>query len=89
MQIQNEFETNLREVPAASKALSLAALHDLKPKTWYYGLRCACERLLALCEDCFEGRGDELVLYVPVVLAAECGCGAVTRAQVLYKFRTT
>jgi hypothetical protein len=60
MQIQNEFETNLREVPAASKALSLAPIHDLKPKTWYYGLRCACERLLALCEDCLRAEATSL-----------------------------
>jgi len=60
---------------------------ELKPNTWYYGVRCACERLLALVEDCFAGRGDDH--HVPAVpLAVHCECGAVTCAKLLQKFKT-
>src|SRR5215471_17551228 len=41
MQIQGEFETELRDVSVARNALSLARIRDLEPKTWYYGRRCA------------------------------------------------
>jgi len=62
--------------------------HEIKRNTWYYGVQCACERLLALCEDCFAGKGDERVLHVAEPFTITCECGAVTEAQVLQKFKT-
>jgi hypothetical protein len=60
---------------------------ELKPKTWYYGIRCVCARVLALAEDTFAGRGeDQHVSAVP--MSVQCECGALTHAKVLHKFRT-
>jgi hypothetical protein len=61
--------------------------HELKPNTWYYGIRCGCARLLALAEDAFAGRGDD---HHPsdVALLVQCECGAVTSTKVLSKFKT-
>jgi hypothetical protein len=60
---------------------------ELKANTWYYGVRCACQRLVAIGEDSFAGRGDDHhVSAVP--LTVQCECGAVTRAEVLQKFKT-
>ena len=78
----------MRDTAVADDVVTVAPLQDLKAKTWYYGVRCACERLLAVCEDCFAGKGDEAVLHVPLALAVECECGAVTEAPILHKFRT-
>ncbi len=61
--------------------------HELKSATWYYGVRCACARLLALAEDCLHGRGhDEHRSAEPYDI--QCECGAVTRTHVLQKFKT-
>jgi len=62
-------------------------LHELKGGTWYYGVRCACTRLLALVEDCFGGRGDdEHRSSEPFEIW--CDCGRVTKTQNLQKFKT-
>ena len=60
----------------------------LKANTWYYGVRCACSRLHALCEDLFHGKGDEQHLNCSDPIEVACECGAVTRADRLHKFRT-
>lgn len=70
------------------RALRVFPMQDLKGKTWYYGARCSCLRLLALCEDCFSGRGSEDLLPAPMPLTVECDCGAVLIVQVLHKFKT-
>jgi hypothetical protein len=62
--------------------------HKLKSNAWYYGVRCACTRLHALCEDLFVGKTDELHLHCSVPLAIACECGAVIRAHRLDKFKT-
>ena len=60
---------------------------ELKPGTWYYGVRCACARVLAVGEDTFAGRGeDQHIAALPISL--RCECGVVTHARVLHKFRT-
>lgn len=61
--------------------------HELKSDTWYYGVRCACERLLLLVEDYFQGKGNEQHLAV-TALEVRCECGAVNRTLLLQKFRT-
>ena len=61
--------------------------HELKSKTWYYGVRCACARLLAVAEDTFAGKGDD-PLSVAVPLEVQCDCGAITRTQLFQKFKT-
>ncbi|MBV8144008.1 MAG: hypothetical protein JO184_03290 [Gammaproteobacteria bacterium] len=61
--------------------------HELKPNTWYYGVRCACGRLVALGEDSFAGRGDDHHISA-VTLAVQCECGTVTSTKVLQKFKT-
>lgn len=58
-----------------------------KPRTWYYGARCACSRLLAICEDLFAGKGDD-VLQMPETIAVECDCGSVSHVLRFQKFRT-
>jgi hypothetical protein len=63
--------------------------HQLKRNTWYYGVRCSCARLIALCEDLFEGKSDEAQLRFPVSLSVECECGAVTHVQRLQKFKNS
>lgn len=60
--------------------------HELKRDTWYYGVRCACRRMHALCEDLFSGKTDEQHLDQPVEVA--CECGAVVRSTRLQKFKT-
>jgi hypothetical protein len=61
--------------------------HELRPGTWYYGVRCGCARLLALAEDCFAGKGEDHH-QSPVPFELQCECGAVTRTQVLHKLKT-
>lgn len=80
-------ERSLRDSDGG-RTLRVLPMRDLKAKTWYFGARCICQRLLALCEDCFSGKGTEDLLPVPIPLAVECECGAVITAQVLHKFRT-
>lgn len=62
--------------------------HELKADTWYYGLRCACDRLHALCEDLFAGKTHELHLICAEPVEVACDCGAVVRADRLHKFKT-
>jgi hypothetical protein len=60
---------------------------ELRPNTWYYGIRCRCARLLALAEDAFAGSGDDHHASV-VPLVVQCECGAVTSSKLLSKFKT-
>ncbi len=76
------------ETPPANTILSIPVIRDLKRATWYYGVRCACKRLLALCEDCFSGKGNEDRLPMPGMVAVKCECGSVTNTQLLQKFKT-
>lgn len=62
--------------------------HELKGNTWYYGLRCACDRLHALCEDLFGGKIDQHYLDCGDPVEVTCECGVVTRADRLHKFKT-
>ncbi len=62
------------------------APHELKEDTWYYGVRCTCERLLPLVEDHFGGKGNEHHLSSPPDVP--CECGAVTRTMLLMTFKT-
>ena len=62
--------------------------HELKSSTWYYGVRCVCTRMHALCEDLFPGKGDEQDLQCAVPVEVPCECGAVTHADRLDKFKT-
>lgn len=62
--------------------------HELKSGTWYFGLRCACDRLHALCEDLFAGKGSELHLDYHEPIEVACECGAVARGNRLHKFKT-
>jgi hypothetical protein len=62
--------------------------HELKSSAWYYGVRCACTRLHALCEDLFAGKTDEQHLHCSVPVAVACECGAVIHADRLDKFKT-
>jgi hypothetical protein len=62
--------------------------HELKRGTWYYGVRCACARLLPLAEDCFAGKGDDHHLS-SVPMEVHCECGAVIRTELLQKFKTS
>jgi hypothetical protein len=66
----------------------MPAIRDLKPKTWYYGVRCGCERLLAVCEDCFAGRFNGKPLQLPAPVTVRCECGAITSTQILENFKT-
>ena len=59
--------------------------HEVKRHTWYYGVRCACDRLHALCEDLFAGKTDEQHFHFAVSLAVECECGKVIRTHLLQK----
>lgn len=61
---------------------------ELKGNTWYYGVRCACGRLQALCEDLFAGKTDERHLDCADPVQVVCACGRVLRADRLYKFKT-
>jgi len=61
--------------------------HELKSDTWYFGVRCACARLHALCEDLFKGKTDEQYLSYSDPVEVACPCGAVTRADRLQKFK--
>lgn len=69
--------------------MNIAPLRDLKHNTWYYGIRCACQRLLAVCEDALGGNSDETVFRVPIKVSVECECGKVTEVPVLRKFKTS
>lgn len=62
--------------------------HKLKNDAWYYGIRCACARMHALCEDLFNGKTEEQYLYCHVAIAVACECGAVTHADRMQKFKT-
>lgn len=59
-----------------------------KPGTWYYGVRCACRRLVCLCEDLFAGRGDEELLQLTTLIAVRCECGRARQVRRLQRFRT-
>ena len=62
--------------------------HELKANTWYYGVRCVCDRLHALCEDLFAGKTDEKHLDCADPLEVTCECGAVMQAERLHRFKT-
>ena len=62
--------------------------HELKCRTWYYGARCQCMRLLALCEDLAGGKTEDEHLPLASLLAVPCECGRVVQAERLEKFRT-
>ena len=68
-------------------SLTVSPIEDVKAGAWYYGIQCACARLLAVCEDHFGGKGTELTLPIHFNLAVRCGCGEVTSASVLKKFQ--
>lgn len=54
--------------------------HALRSNTLYYGIRCACSRLHALCEDLFGGKTTEQHLDCSFPIEVGCECGAVMRA---------
>jgi hypothetical protein len=59
---------------------------EVKTDTWYYGVRCACARLLPLAEDAFAGNGDDPhSLAEPIEV--QCPCRAIIRTQLLHKFK--
>jgi hypothetical protein len=60
---------------------------ELKRDTWYYGVRCACSRMHALCEDLFSGKTDERYLDFSQAVEVACECGAVARERRLHKFK--
>lgn len=66
---------------------TVSPVRQPKRRTWYYGARCRCSRLLAICEDLFGGRGDD-VLQMPETIAVECDCGLVSHVLRFQKFRT-
>jgi hypothetical protein len=69
--------------------VTVAPIRHPKPNTWYYGVRCACTAVLAVCEDLFAGRGDEDFLQVPAgVVHVECECGAVSHVVRFERFKT-
>ena len=68
--------------------VTISAIRYPKPNTWYYGVRCGCMRLLAVCEDLFAGKGDDEFLQVPAGFGVECACGRVSRVAHLSKFKT-
>jgi len=79
----------LAEAPApAARALRIPVIRDLKQRTWYYGVRCVCQRLLALGEDVFAGRGAENLLELRMPIGVQCDCGVVLTTSVLQKFRS-
>jgi hypothetical protein len=63
-------------------------VQNVKSDTWYYGVRCACMRTLALCEDLFSGKTQESAMHCSPAIVIACECGKVTRADRLYKFKT-
>ncbi len=65
----------------------MTPLATLKGNAWYYGVQCACQRLLALCEDCFCGKTDDTVLPVPLPMSVRCPCGVISEVRVLQKFK--
>jgi len=82
------FDKLLVDMPAArTQAPTLRIIRDLKQNTSYYGVRCACGRSLALCEDIFTGNDDEDVLLAGGPVAVKCECGALTKAQFLKKLK--
>jgi hypothetical protein len=66
---------------------TVTAVRHPKRLTWYYGTRCECARQLAICEDLFAGKGEE-VLEMPETIAVECDCGLVSHILRFEKFRT-
>jgi hypothetical protein len=70
-----------------SLLVTVAPIRHPKPNTWYYGVRCACTRRLAVCEDLFAGKSDDSLL-VPAGLGVECECGAVNHVVRLQTFKT-
>jgi hypothetical protein len=62
--------------------------HELKENTWYYGVRCACARLHALCEDLFAGKTEDQHLDYADPVNVACECGLVTQANRLHRFKT-
>ena len=61
--------------------------HELKRATWYYGVQCACARLMALAEDCFHGLGNDEYKSAES-FEILCDCGAVIKTHTLKKFKT-
>ncbi len=61
---------------------------EVKSNTWYYGVRCACTRMLALTQDLFHGKTHESEMYCSPAIAITCECGQVTRTDRLHKFKT-
>ena len=61
---------------------------EVKRNTWYYGARCACMRMLVLCEDLFSGKTCESEMYCSPAVAIACECGKVTRTDRLFKFKS-
>ena len=59
---------------------------ELKSNTWYYGFRCACSRMQALCEDLFAGKTSDAQMHCSPPIAVACECGTVTHADRLNKF---
>jgi hypothetical protein len=70
-----------------SSPLTVVPIERPKPGTWYYGMRCACTRLLALCEDLFSGNGADDLFQSPGTLAVRCECGRVSPVRRLQKFQ--
>lgn len=63
--------------------------HQLKGRTWYYGITCECKRMHALCEDLFAGKTDDPYLYCFAPIAVACLCGRVAQAKRLCRFKTS
>ena len=68
--------------------MTVAPIRHPKPNTWYYGVRCACTRVLAVCEDLFAGKGVEDSLPAPAGFRVECECGTVHYVARFQKFKT-
>jgi len=80
--------TQRRSHARGISAVNPIPAHEIKCSTWYYGVQCACQRLLAMCEDCFAGKGDEHDLHLSAPFTITCECGAVTETNVFQKFKT-
>jgi len=85
-QFIRRFNQDYPETPTNHDTVRVPFIGDPKPATWYYGVKCACRRLLLVCEDCFGGKGREERLEMPRTIEVKCDCGAVTNTQVLQKF---
>lgn len=68
--------------------VTVAPIRHPKPNTWYYGVRCACSRVLVVCEDLFAGKGAEDFLQAPPGFHVQCECGTVNQVARFQKFKT-